>query len=88
MRFTWDHAKAAANRRKHGVSFAEATTIFEDPLVLERQDEVHPDRLLAIGQSDRGRLLFVVAIVGLALGRIISARRVTMHERRTYEEES
>ena len=61
--------------------------IFEDPLVLERQDEVHPDRLLAIGQSDRGRLLFVVGIVTL-LGRIISARRVTMHERRTDEEES
>ena len=49
---------------------------------------MHPDRLLAIGQSDRGRLLFVVATLGSALGRIISARRVTMHERRTYEKES
>ena len=34
MQFTWDPRKAAANLRKHGVSFAEAATVFADPLAL------------------------------------------------------
>lgn len=87
MRYEWDPAKAAANLKKHGVSFEEAATIFSDPLVLMRADEVHPDRCVAIGRSDRGRVLFVVEVEGSPMGRIVSARRATSHERRAYEEE-
>ena len=40
MRFTWDPRKAAANLRKHGVTFEEATTVFADPLALVLDDAV------------------------------------------------
>ncbi len=88
MRYVADPAKAAANRRKHGVTFAEAATAVDDPLARERADDEHADRWVLIGRSDRGQLLYVVyEIVTPALGRIISARRATPHERKSYEEE-
>lgn len=87
MRYVWDSAKAAANVRNHGVSFVEAVSALADPHALDRQDEAHPERINTIGMSDRGRLLFVVSIVSAEPGRIISARRVTAHERKRYEEE-
>ncbi len=62
MRFEWDGANAAANLRKHGVSFDEATEVFYDPNALEDYDSVHSDaelRFFIIGLSSR-RLLYVV----------------------------
>jgi hypothetical protein len=32
--FEWDAEKAATNLRKHGVSFEEAATVFDDPLAV------------------------------------------------------
>ena len=54
FRFEWDGRKAAANMRKHGVSFAEASTVFDDPLALIFDDELHSAdevRELIIGHS-------------------------------------
>lgn len=86
MRFRWDARKAAANLRKHGVSFPEAATAFDDELGAYYPDTLHADRFILIGQSRQHRLLYVVhAEVDQDVIRIISARRATAHERSHYE---
>ena len=88
MNFSWDERKAASNRKKHGVSFDEATTVFADPLALAIEDLLDPGRTLLLGMSIRLRILLVVhAELDEDNIRIISARRATSHERRRYEEE-
>jgi uncharacterized DUF497 family protein len=88
VRFTWDARKAAANLRKHGVSFAEAATAFDDELGAYYPDTLHDDRFVLIGYSQQHRLLYVVhAEVGRDVIRIISARRATAHERTHYEDD-
>lgn len=87
VRFEWDPAKAAANKQKHGISFEEALTCFSDPLALLLEDRRHAERLVLIGVSARSRVIFTVYAELDADGvRIISARRATREERRTYEE--
>ena len=89
LRFQWDPEKAAANRRKHRVSFIEATTVFGDELSstrLDRQHAAHEERYVTVGTSERGRLLVVVHTERGERIRIISARRATPGERRQYEE--
>ena len=86
MRFTWDARKASANLRKHGVSFEEAVTAFDDELGAYYPDALHPERFVLIGQSHRRRLLYVVhAEVLQDVIRISSARRATARERSRYE---
>jgi uncharacterized DUF497 family protein len=86
VRFTWDPRKAASNLRKHGVSFQEASTAFDDELGAYYPDTVHADRFVLIGYSRRQRLLYVVyAEVQQDAIRIISARRATSHEKTHYE---
>ena len=93
MRWTWDPDKAAANRAKHGLSFATAVHVFDDPFHASKPDP-HPD----------GNRWHTVGLVGSVLilvvhtwpeaefegdepvGRIISARKATAHERKAYEE--
>jgi uncharacterized protein len=90
FRFSWDPAKAAGNRRRHWVSFEEATTTFGDPLSITIADPDHSInevRYVLIGLSDRQRLLVVAHATWGDVIRIISARLATRHERRTYEEE-
>ena len=87
MRFEWDPAKAALNKRKHGVTFDEASECFEDPLAIVLDEPAHPDRLILIGQSRVLRLIFTVfAERSAGSVRIISARLATRRERRAYEE--
>jgi len=95
LAFEWDDSKANANQVKHGVSFYEAKTIFGDPLLLTFPDDEHSDaenRFISIGYSSQLRVLLVVHTEhdgGDALViRIISSRRATTAERRTYEETS
>jgi uncharacterized protein len=86
IQFEWDAEKAAANVWKHGITFAEAVEVFEDPLALVQPDLVHPERFQILGESQRARILFVVyteRIEGEVV-RIISARKATPHERRSY----
>jgi len=93
VRWTWDPKKAAANRAKHGLSFETAVLVFDDPLHASKPD-THPD-------EDRWRTVGLVGPVlllvvhtwpeaetgrGMPLGRIISARKATAHERKAYEE--
>ncbi len=90
MEFKWDPNKDAANRRKHGVGFREAATVFGDPLSTTVPDYDHSaseERFLTIGKSARGRLMVVAhADEGESI-RIISARPVTRRERKFYEED-
>ncbi len=84
--FEWDEEKERANVAKHGVSFTEAVTVFDDPLALSLVDRTHPEREVLIGQSTASRLLFTVYIeVHATRIRVITARRTTPHERREYE---
>jgi hypothetical protein len=86
VRFVWDPRKAAANLKKHGVSFEEASTAFDDPLGAYFPDRLHADRFIVIGYSRRQRLLYVVhAEVKGDTIRIISARKATKHEKARYE---
>ena len=89
LRFTWDAKKAAANERKHRVSFAEAATAFADPLSLTVSDHEHSDteeRFLLLGLSHRGRLLVIAHTEREDTIRLISARRANRREQAIYEE--
>lgn len=92
MTFTWDSKKAEANRRKHGVDFREAATLFEDSLSVAFPDPDHSldeSRFLIIGLSAHERVLVVSYIeVPIDVIRIISARMATARERKFYEEDS
>lgn len=87
--FTWDVRKAAANRKKHGVSFEEAQTVFDNPLAVIFDDEAHSGtepREIIIGHSVDNRLLLVCFVERDDGIRIISARKATTQERNDYEE--
>ena len=89
MEFAWDPRKDAANRRKHGVGFREATSVFGDPLAITFPDVDHSmseQRFLTMGASANGRLLVVAPTEGDQTIRIIGARPVTRRERNFYEE--
>ena len=88
--FEWDPEKAAANQTKHGVSFAEATEAFGDPLSVNMPDPGHSiseERFLVLGLSQSGRLLVVSYAERGPRTRIISARLASRSERRRYEED-
>ena len=92
MRWTWDSRKSAANRVKHGLSFETAVLVFDDPFHASTPD-THSD-------GDRWQTIGLVGSVLLLVvhtwpeeteedepvGRIISARKATAHERKAYEE--
>lgn len=89
----WDVRKARKNLTKHRVAFDEAKTVFNDPLLLTYPDDVHSEfeeRFVSIGYSSRQRLLLVVHTEHQTedeiLIRIISSRKVTTMERKTYDE--
>jgi uncharacterized protein len=88
--FEWDAWKAARNRKKHSISFEEASSVFEDPLSLTTLDPLHSspgdERFVIVGRSAKERLLVVVHSTSGETIRIISARRATNIERRQYEE--
>ncbi len=89
LEFEWDPAKAAANLEEHGVSFDEATTVFRDTLSITISDPDHSDsedRFIDIGMSHRMQLLVVSYTERKDKIRIISARRATRAERKSYEE--
>ncbi len=89
LSFEFDPAKAAANLQKHGVSFREAMTVFDDPLAQTFPDELHSEdeeRFVTIGLSSGQRLLFVSHLESENLIRLIGARHVTPAEKDAYEE--
>jgi hypothetical protein len=82
----WDEVKARANRRKHGVDFADAATALHDEMAITLPDD-DPDeeRFVTLATDALGRLLVVVYAWREAGPRLISARRATPSERRQYE---
>ena len=91
MRFGWDPQKDASNRRKHGITFAQARSVFEDPLAVSVPDpDASEERWVTIGHAEHLGLVVVVHTYREAGGvermRIISARKATRRERRQYEE--
>ena len=89
MRFEWDPQKATTNFRKHGVSFDEAATVFQDSLSLTGDDPDHSlteERNITFGVSVAGRFLVVSHTERADRIRTISTRPMTPSERKLYEE--
>jgi len=89
MEFEWDESKATANLKKHGVSFEEAKTVFDNVLAVIFDDEAHSvgeKREIIIGHSLSNRLLLLAFTERPNAIRIISARPATPSEKRSYEQ--
>jgi uncharacterized DUF497 family protein len=89
MEFEWEQSKAATNLKKHGVSFEEAKTVFDNPLAVIFDDEAHSvdeQREIIIGHSRQNRLLLIAFTERSGNVRIISARLATRQEREDYEQ--
>lgn len=92
--FEWDEDKAKINLQKHKVSFDEAKTIFNDPLLVTFSDEFHSHeevRFISIGTSVDSRTLLLVhteqdKLKNEIIIRIISCRKATPSEREIYEQ--
>ncbi|MEH2410314.1 BrnT family toxin [Nostoc sp.] len=88
MEFEWDKSKAAANLKKHGVSFEEAKTVFSNSLAVIFDDEAHSideQREIIIGHSQQNLLLLISFTERSNAIRIISTRLPTRKEREDYE---
>ena len=88
MQFEWDPRKAAANLRKHGVAFEDATVVFADNRARTFPDPDHSDaeqRELILGYDAAARLLLISFTERRDTVRLISARRATPHEARRHE---
>jgi len=91
--WTWDAEKDRTNKLKHRISFETALLVFDDPLALSRPDP-HPDgdRWRSVGAIGSATVFKVHTQpmpnprTGQEIGRIISVRKATSHERRAYEE--
>ena len=92
IRFDWDRHKDTLNKKKHGVSFEEASTVFYDDDALEFYDpdhSEHEDRFIMLGLSFKARVLIICHCVresNLVI-RIVSARKATKPETAKYWEE-
>ena len=95
LTFRWDNQKAQSNLRNHQVSFDEAKTIFNDPLLVTYFDEFHSEneeRWISIGTSSQNRILLTVHTeweksTDELVIRIISSRKATPSERQIYEQQ-
>lgn len=83
--FEWDEAKAERNFEKHGVSFEEGASVFSDLNYVLTRDRSHADRYVALGYSSLARMLVVIHCERTERIRIISARKATRNEAKSYE---
>jgi uncharacterized protein len=89
MKFEWDESKQIANLEKHGISFEEAKTVFDNPLAAIFDDPQHSIgeiREIIIGHSSHNQLLLVSFTERSGVIRIISARLATRREGENYEQ--
>jgi len=89
MQFEWNPDKARSNLKKHGISFNEASTVFNDPLSVTFPDSDHSygeERYVIIDLSNADRILVVPHTDRADLVQIISAREATRNERRFYQD--
>lgn len=88
MAFEWDRIKAKTNKRRHGIDFADAVGVFDDPLALTLPDlHTSEERFVTLGQDYLDRLVIVVWTWRGEFIRVISAREPTARERRQYLED-
>ena len=92
MNWTWDDDKNSANIQKHGISFETAILALDDPFSVTDDDPYPWERRFRTIGVVRNVVLVVVHTLSqpdpafdVEVGRIISARRATSHERRSYE---
>ncbi len=87
MEYEWDPAKAKANLRKHRIAFADAALALEDPraLTMADPDASGEQRFVSLGSDPKGRVLVTVFTPRGRRTRIISSRKASRNERRTYE---
>ena len=94
MKIEWDEKKNRANIKKHGVSFKEASEIFDYPLVassLDKRYDYHDERWVSFGTAKNGKVIAVGHLYWLSENdgeehiRIITARKATKKEREQYE---
>jgi len=86
--FEWDDGKATSNIRKHGISFEEGVTIFNDPGIATISDPDYSEdeeRFISIGKSVIRRLLTVIHTYRKERIRLISVRKATKTEKKNYE---
>ena len=92
MRFEWDERKNERNARKHGVSFEEARTVFDDPLhlsLLDHRFSYFEERWITIGMTGEKGIVVAAHLYfdeeDEEVVRIISARIATRQEVAQYE---
>jgi uncharacterized DUF497 family protein len=88
MKFEWDTEKAESNLKKHGISFDEAVSAFDDLFNIDLFDPKHSEeenRFILVGKSENERILIVSYAESGDKIRIINARKVTSKERKDYE---
>jgi uncharacterized protein len=92
MRFEWDEEKNRLNHKRHKIRFETAVLAFDDPYAVTIQDRLHDDdelRFITLGRLRGPVILFVVHLSyeesGEEIIRVISARKATAHEKKTYE---
>jgi len=92
MRFEWHEAKNALNLQRHGIRFETAVLVFDDPFALTLRDVLQDreERFITLGMLGGGVIAFVVHTgfeeEGEEVIRLISVRRATSRERKSYEE--
>jgi hypothetical protein len=89
MDFEWNPNKAAANERKHGITFEEAVEVFSDQhssTVADPDHSIDEERFVIFGRSRRHRFLVVAFTERSGKIRVINARLMTRSERRAYEQ--
>jgi len=86
----WDPGKAASNAAKHGIRFADAALVFDDPVaitIVDDESDPTEQRFVILGADAAGRMLVVVYSWRGDDIRVISARRAEPHEREEYEKQ-
>jgi uncharacterized protein len=83
--YEWDSAKAKSNQEEHGVDFADAVQVFDNPYLNQEDiDAVSDQVFVALGMDNLGRLLVVVYTYRQDKIRLISARKATKKEGKEY----
>ncbi len=88
MKFVWDRRKNQVNIEKHGLDFADAVRVFENPLLVNLDDrqDYSEERWIGIGLLDMRVVVIVFTEPESDLIRIISFRKATSDERKKYEQ--
>jgi len=87
--FEWDEGNAGKNLTRHGVTTAECEQVFFNRPLVVTEDVGHSQgeaRILALGQTDAGRRLFIAATIRQDRIRVISARDMSRRERKAYQD--